>query len=85
MFHFNWASPLWLGWIIYFLVVEAIALFNSRGGDTLSEHVWAWLGYRMGPGGTEAAYPRGSQRLRRFLTLAFLAWLVVHLLTGGMF
>jgi hypothetical protein len=85
MFHFNWASPLWLVWIVYFLVVEGIALFNSKGGDTLSEHVWAWLGYRIGPDGTHVGYPTGSQRLRRFLTLMFLAWLVVHLLTGGMF
>jgi hypothetical protein len=81
MFHFNWASPLWALWIVYFLVVEGIALFNHKTGDTLSEHVWAWLGYRVG----QVGYPRGSQRLRRFLTLAFLAWLVVHLLTGGMF
>lgn len=77
----NWATWLWLVWGLYFLVVEGIALFNSRKGDTLSEHVWAWLGYderRVGP-------PTGSERLRRFLTLAFLAWLVVHLLTGGIF
>ena len=81
MFDFNWASPLWAAWIVYFLVVEGIALFNSRGGDTLSEHVWAWLGYKDGHVGR----PTGSQRLRRYLTLGFLAWLVIHLLTGGIF
>jgi hypothetical protein len=81
MFHTNWATWLWLVWGVYFLVVEGIALFNSYGGDTLSEHVWAWLGYREGRVGR----PTGNQQLRRFLTLAFLAWLVVHLLTGGMF
>lgn len=86
MFHFNWATPLWALWVAYFLVVEGIALFNSKGGDTLSEHVWAWLGYRLKDDhGVQVEYPTGSQRLRRFLTLAFLAWLVVHLLTGGMF
>lgn len=72
---------LWLVWGAYFLVVEGWALLNSRGEDTLSEHVWAWLGYddrKVGP-------PSGSERLRRFATLAFLAWLVVHLLTGGIF
>lgn len=72
---------LWIIWGVYFLVVEGWALFNSRGEDTLSEHVWAWLGYddrKVGP-------PTGSERLRRFATLAFLAWLVVHLLTGGIF
>lgn len=72
---------LWLGWGLYFVIVEGLALFNKRGGDTLSEHVWAFLGYderRVGP-------PSGSERLRRFLTLAGLAWLVIHLLTGGIF
>ena len=38
----TWA---WIGWGVYFAVVEGMALFNSRPGDTLSEHVWAWLGY----------------------------------------
>lgn len=72
---------LWFGWGAYFVVVEGVALSNSKGGDTLSEHVWAFLGYRerrVGP-------PTGSQRLRRFATLAGLCWLVVHLLTGGIF
>lgn len=72
---------LWFGWGAYFAVVEGVALFNSVGNDTLSEHVWAFLGYeerRVGP-------PTGWQRLRRFATLAGLAWLVVHLLTGGIF
>lgn len=76
----NWATWFWLGWGVYFLVVEGIALFNSRRGDTLSEHVWAFLGYSEG-----VRYPTGTVRLRRFLTLAFLAWLVIHLLTGGLF
>ena len=29
---------------MYFLVVEGMALSNSVKGDTLSEHVWAFLG-----------------------------------------
>lgn len=74
----TWA---WIGWGVYFACVEGVALFNKETGDTLSEHVWAFLGYKerqVGP-------PTGSQRLRRFLTLAGLVWLVVHLLTGGIF
>ena len=34
----------WIGWGLAFAVIEGIALFNSRRGDTLSEHVWTWLG-----------------------------------------
>lgn len=76
----NWATWLWLGWGVYFLVVEAVALFNSVKGDTLSEHVWAFLGYSGG-----VRQPTGSTRLRRFLFLAFWAWLSFHFLTGGLF
>jgi hypothetical protein len=71
---------LWVGWGAYFAVVEGMALANSTAGDTLSEHVWAFLGYSGG-----VKYPTGWTRLRRFLVLAFLAWLVVHFLTGGLF
>lgn len=71
---------LWLGWAVYFGLVEGMALFNSKRGDTLSEHVWAFLGFSDG-----ARSPSGWTRLRRFLVLAFLAWLSVHLLTGGIF
>ena len=77
----SWDDWAWIIWIAYFLIAEGIALFNSRGNDTLSEHVWIFLGYderRVRP-------PTGTQRLRRFATLAFLAWLAVHLLTGGIF
>ncbi|GAA2681615.1 hypothetical protein [Actinoplanes palleronii] len=73
----TWA---WLGWGLYFAVVEGMALANSRSGDTLSEHAWAWLGYSEG-----VRQPTGWTRLRRFGLLAGLAWLVVHLLTGGIF
>lgn len=37
------AKYIWLGWIIYFLIFEGIALFNKTTGDTFSEQVWAWL------------------------------------------
>lgn len=73
----TWA---WAGWAAYFLAVEGWALYRSKPGDTLSEHVWAFLG--AGRGGRQ---PSGWTRARRFLVLAFLAWLVAHFLTGGWF
>ena len=72
---------LWLGWGAYFAVVEGFALANSRDGDTLSEHIWLWFGFT--PGITRPI--SWWTRLRRFLMLAFLAWLDVHFLTGGLF
>jgi hypothetical protein len=74
----------WLGWGLIFAVIEGMALFNSTKGDTLSEHAWAWLGYAA-TGSGELRSPSGWTRLRRFLLLAGLAWLSIHLLTGGVF
>lgn len=71
---------LWIGWAVYFAIVEGMALLNSTSGDTLSEHVWAFLGYGEGK-----RRPSGWTRLRRFIVLAFMAWLSVHFLTGGIF
>lgn len=84
----------WLGWIAYFVVVEGMALFNSKPGDTLSEHVWAWFGTQRKPARkpseTDAQYaeriarPRsGWTQARRFVLVAFMAWLGTHFLTGG--
>ena len=79
----TWA---WIGWGVYFAVVEGMALFNSTPGDTLSEHVWAWPGYALtGQGPLDLRQPSGWTRARRFMRLAFLAWLVAHFLTGGIF
>ncbi len=80
MITFTW---IWLLWIAAFLGIEGVALFNSKPGDTLSEHVWAWFGtQRRKPG--EPERPRsGWTQLRRFTLLAFLAWLSAHFLTGG--
>jgi hypothetical protein len=77
----------WAGWGLYFAVVEGVALANSRGGDTLSEHVWAFLGIDRNTVGTPdpGRHPSGWTRLRRFLVLAFLAWLAAHFLSGGYF
>jgi hypothetical protein len=77
---FTW---MWLAWIALFLGIEGVALFNSKPGDTLSEHVWAWFGtQRTKPG--EAPRPRtGWTQARRAGLLMFLVWLVAHFLTGG--
>ncbi|MGC5319297.1 hypothetical protein ACPXB5_11220 [Micromonospora arida] len=75
-----WAS--WVVWFLYFAVVEGMALFNARAGDTLSEHIWAWFGTARGEWSRPVS---GWTRLRRFVLLAFMAWLSVHFLTGGLF
>ncbi|RLK22621.1 hypothetical protein DER29_0458 [Micromonospora sp. M71_S20] len=67
----------WLLWFLYFSVVELRALFNSREGDTLSEHVWQWFAVGGGRPVT------GWVRLRRVVLLGFVVWLGVHFVGGG--
>jgi len=31
---------LWIAWIVAFLIIEGLAIFNKQAGDTLSEKVW---------------------------------------------
>ncbi|MFF7252437.1 hypothetical protein [Streptomyces microflavus] len=76
-------SWLWVGWLAAFLVIEGKALFNKTSGDTLSEHVWKW--FSTARTGEHQGQPTGWVRLRRFALLAFMAWLSVHFLTGGLF
>jgi hypothetical protein len=73
----------WLVWLLYFAVVEGIALFNSKDGDTLSEHVWAWFGTQRAKPGQPVKDRTGWAQFRRFLLVAFMAWLSTHFLTGG--
>lgn len=77
---FTW---LWVVWGLAFAVIEGVALFNSRKGDTLSEHVWAFLGVRRGPVGARVT-PKWTLRLARFGVVSGLVWLVVHLTTNWM-
>lgn len=73
----------WLAWIAYFLVVEGMALFNSKPGDTLSEHVWAWFGTERPKPGRDPRERSGWTQLRRFVLVAFMCWLTAHFITGG--
>jgi hypothetical protein len=71
----------WLCWFAFFAVWEGITLFNSKPGDTLSEHVWRWFGTRR----EDYKGDKTPPRLGRFILLAFMAWLSIHFLTGGVF
>jgi hypothetical protein len=64
----------WILWLAMFAVIELPAILNRDKGDTLSEHVWAWFAVK--------GKPRGWQ-WRRLTLIVFLAWLVVHFISGG--
>lgn len=70
---------LWFGWGLYFLIVEGMALANSTSGDTLSEHVWAWLGLRN----TTEREVTWRTWIRRGAVLFFMALLAVHFVIGS--
>lgn len=84
---------LWLGWGVYFAVVESAALVASwraeRAGavdprDTLSEHVWWLFGVNRGGIGIERD-ANAWARVRRVILGAFMLWLSVHFMTGGIY
>lgn len=66
----------WLSILAAFLIVEFIAVFNSRPGDTLSEHVWDVLRIRGDKKATTLTW------IARIVLAGLLAWLPIHLLTG---
>ncbi|AFV51323.1 hypothetical protein FDG66_gp03 [Streptomyces phage phiCAM] len=67
----------WVAWIAAFAVIEGVALYRKQPGDTLSEHIWAWFHTAKGQQKTK------TTQARRAVLVMFLAWLVVHFLSGG--
>lgn len=76
---FTW---LWIGWGAAFAVIEGVALSNSKHGDTLSEHAWAFMGVR-GSKANPVRTPRWTLRVARIIVLSGLLWLTLHFATGG--
>lgn len=68
----------WTVWWISFAVIgtiaDIIAATNKAKGDTLTEHIRAFIGW-----GRPLS---GWARLRRLAFLAFWAWATMHLLFG---
>lgn len=70
-----------MAWGVYFAVVEGMALANRRGGDTLSEQVWAFVGARTGK--TAGRPATGWTRARRVAVGLFMLALSIHFLIGS--
>lgn len=71
----SWFSWAWVVWIVFFLIVEGIALIRPQRGDTFSEHWWAV--FRVGQ-----RVPKPVKILLAVVQLAFGTWLVGHLTFG---
>lgn len=67
----NW----WIAWVALFFLIEGVAVRNKAKGDTLSEHVWKFLGVN---GFKVPSYPW----LRRGIFAGLFMWLIPHLFLG---
>ena len=38
----KWYTAGWIFWILFFIVLEGMAIINKQKGDTLSEHLRVW-------------------------------------------
>lgn len=87
---------IWVGLIIAGCVLEGVALFNRGRGDTLSEHLWVWLGTKnefwhrdrenpsfISKHGNKLATPKWTVRVARTAFIFFCVWFVLHIVTGG--
>ena len=61
---------IWLLPFVYIATAEVVAIFDKTPNNTLSAHVWKWMGTGWG--------------WERILTLGFLTWLVVHFVWEGL-
>lgn len=60
------------GWIVLLVIgaiMELVAIFNDRKGDTLSEQVWKWLRIDKG---------ESNWHIGRILLVLGLVWLLLH-------
>lgn len=65
----------WAFWVLFFLVVEGIALFRKGKGDTFSEHWWrVWR--------VRERVPMPLRVLLTAVQVTFGVWLVGHLAFG---
>ncbi|KAB1119079.1 hypothetical protein AB0N38_18930 [Micromonospora aurantiaca] len=94
----NGFTAAWVAVAAAVVVIETVALLNTRRGDTLSEHVWAWLGVRRPDRSPRVlalsdrtqlelpslkVTPTWTLRLARTVVLCGGVWLIAHFLTGG--
>lgn len=85
----SWSLIAWIALGVAALVLEGIALFNSTRGDTLSEHLWVWLGLRgrkwkyPPKPDAEPITPIWTVRVARTVFVFAVVWFGLHIATGG--
>lgn len=74
----------WILWVSWFVIEECLALRNGGYKGTLSYHVWTVFAIDTCHNPPKQ-WVTPAWRLRRFLLASLMAWLSLHLLTGGTF
>jgi hypothetical protein len=67
----------WIGWILYFIIEEGMALKTRTPNASFSAHVWQW--FMVGGFNRPGPMPKA----RHAVLLMSMAWLLVHFATGG--
>lgn len=68
----------WIGFGLWFVVEEGIALYKRNVKGTLSWHIWQLFSLQG-----DKSELSGGEQIRRVVGFAAMAWLATHLLSGG--
>ncbi len=68
-------GPLWVVWVLQFLVIEVRALFNKKPGDTWSEVLRFIFGFSKRAGALQS----NGMRARRGSFYVLSGWFVGHI------
>lgn len=80
----NWFTVGWVVLGVAAAVLEGVALFNSQRNDTISEHLWAWLGIKTRKWKTlpdhtaKPITPTKTMWVARLVFFGFWAWFGLH-------
>ena len=68
----------WIGWLLAFLILEAVAIVRKKSDDTLSEKTWRWFSLKG-----DKSKLKSWQYMLRYGFIAFWLWLTIHFISGG--
>lgn len=71
----SWFTAAWAFWVLFFLVVEGVAIFRKAPGDTFSEHWWSVFH-------TRSKVPAWVRVALAVVQIGAGVWLVGHLTFG---
>ncbi len=71
----------WITWLLLFVAIEGLALYDRDPGDTFTEHFRRWLKLAT-PAIGSSARTRASWWVTRIVVILFGTWLTLHMAFG---